>query len=243
MFTKGQNSFIVRFPLALILISGMLNLQPVQRVLAATLTVTNTNDSGAGSLRQAITDAAFGDTIRFDPLLAGQTITLASDLVLAFDPLVEKKFTIDGSGVFPQVIISGGNVAHIKFSSNSTVTISDLTITNGYGSAIESGGNLTIINSTLKNNDASNGGAIRNSGNLTIKSSTITQNQAQYEGGAILIEGFGITTIINSTITQNQAGGDGGGITIRGNAEAEIINSTFAGNSAPLLWERDYTKW
>ena len=33
---------------------------------ANTLTVTNTNDSGAGSLRQAIADAASGDTINFN---------------------------------------------------------------------------------------------------------------------------------------------------------------------------------
>ena len=36
---------------------------PVQ---AATITVTNTNDSGVGSLPQAINDAASGDTITFN---------------------------------------------------------------------------------------------------------------------------------------------------------------------------------
>jgi len=34
-------------------------------LLTTTITVTNTNDSGAGSLSQAITDAASGDTINF----------------------------------------------------------------------------------------------------------------------------------------------------------------------------------
>src|ERR1051325_11414738 len=38
--------------------------------------VTNTNDSGPGSLRQAIADANSGDTIQFDPALIGQTINL-----------------------------------------------------------------------------------------------------------------------------------------------------------------------
>lgn len=46
---------------------------------AATFTVTNTNESGAGALRQAVTDAADGDTIEFAAGLTG-TITLASDL-------------------------------------------------------------------------------------------------------------------------------------------------------------------
>jgi hypothetical protein len=37
----------------------------VQSVRAATITVTNINDSGAGSLRQALADANDGDTINF----------------------------------------------------------------------------------------------------------------------------------------------------------------------------------
>jgi hypothetical protein len=45
--------------------------------------VTNANDSGVGSLRQAVIDAnaALGlDTIVIDPALAGSTISLASPL-------------------------------------------------------------------------------------------------------------------------------------------------------------------
>jgi len=39
--------------------------RPMTAVRMATLTVLNGNDSGAGSLRQAIADAAAGDTINF----------------------------------------------------------------------------------------------------------------------------------------------------------------------------------
>src|SRR5436309_15597040 len=42
------------------------------------IVVTNTNDSGPGSLRQALADANDGDTIDFDPSLNGQTVTLTS---------------------------------------------------------------------------------------------------------------------------------------------------------------------
>src|SRR5881296_3874140 len=42
------------------------------------ITVTTTNDSGPGSLRQALADASDGDTINFDPALNGQTITLTT---------------------------------------------------------------------------------------------------------------------------------------------------------------------
>ena len=62
---------------------------------AATFTVTNTNDSGAGSLRQAITDAnaaAGADTIAFNISGVGvQTINVLSSL-----PNIAAPLTIDG---------------------------------------------------------------------------------------------------------------------------------------------------
>ena len=49
------------------------------RTVLSTLTVLNTLDKGAGSLRDTITGAKSGDTIVFAPSLDGQTITLTSD--------------------------------------------------------------------------------------------------------------------------------------------------------------------
>ena len=49
---------------------------------AATFTVTNANDSGPGSLRDAVdqANAAMGaDQIEFDPALTNQTLTLTTD--------------------------------------------------------------------------------------------------------------------------------------------------------------------
>src|SRR4051794_15392395 len=42
---------------------------------AATITVANENDSGPGSLRQAILSASSGDTINFAPCLTAVTLT------------------------------------------------------------------------------------------------------------------------------------------------------------------------
>ncbi len=57
------------FQYVLIILAVVLMLGTAQKTSAATFTVTNTNDSGAGSLRQAIQDANFNnavDTIEFD---------------------------------------------------------------------------------------------------------------------------------------------------------------------------------
>ena len=232
MITKNWTSLLGRFSLVLVLIVMELGFMPVDEAFAATLTVTNTNDSGPGSLRQAVADAVSGDVITFDPSLAGETITLASDIVM--NPgVTEMILTIDGSGLTPQVTISGGDVAHLQFSTRTNITISDLTIVHGLGGGIVSGGQLTVSNSTLKNNHTvgyGDGGAINSSGMLTVKNSTITQNQAD-SGGGIFISGNGSISILNSTIAQNTAS-TGGGIRVLGNVDITVNNTTFASNSA-----------
>src|SRR5215468_2010340 len=60
---------------------------------ANVITVTNTNDSGPGSLRQALADANDGDTINFDVSLKGQTIALTSG-----ELVIDKNITITGPG-------------------------------------------------------------------------------------------------------------------------------------------------
>ena len=59
-----------------VLAEPRMRLEPLEgRDVPSTLTVTNANDGGAGSLRAAIAAARSGDTIRFAPALIGQTIT------------------------------------------------------------------------------------------------------------------------------------------------------------------------
>ena len=60
---------------------------------ATTITVINTNDSGPGSLRQALADANNGDTIDFDPALNGQRIML-----MTAELVIDKSITISGPG-------------------------------------------------------------------------------------------------------------------------------------------------
>ena len=70
---------------------------------AATYSVTNANDSGPNSLRQAILDAAAGDTISFASGVTG-TITLTSAQLT-----INKNLTINGPGA-AHLTISGNRV-------------------------------------------------------------------------------------------------------------------------------------
>ncbi|MFN5857624.1 MAG: FG-GAP-like repeat-containing protein, partial [Pseudanabaenaceae cyanobacterium] len=204
----------------------------------ANFTVTNTNNSGAGSLRDAIAQAnalAGADTISFagvfsDGNTSNDTITLTSELSLNGD------LTINGSGG-DLVTISGNNASRVfTVGGGVNVTLNALTLIGGnagggFGGGIYNNGTLTLTNSTLSNSTASAGGGIWNQGGtLTLTNTTLSSNTASGNGGGMTING-GTVTITNSTLNSNRANGDfGGGIDNNGNLT--VSNSTFSGNSA-----------
>ena len=213
---------------------------------AATITVINTSDSGAGSLRQAISDSSSGDTINFNSSLNGQTITLTSG-----ELLINKNLTITGPGA--NLLAINGNAAGRVFeiTSGIDVTISGLTITNGnsggdYGGGIYNQGTLTVTNSTLSGNSAGagGGGGIMNDGRfgsaatMTITNSRLSGNSASAGGGILnsaTSPGSATLTITNSTLSGNSASGGGGIYNLgdsSGSATLTITNSTLSGNSA-----------
>lgn len=236
-----------------LLLGALAALAPATPARAAGPVVTNTNDSGAGSLRQAISDASSGDTITFDPALNGQTIGLTSGLLL-----LDKILTIQGPGA-DKLTISGSNLSrHFDVTDAAAVTIADLKLTDGdadlvggfggsifnggtlimksmvvtgnhsnqQAGAIQNQGKLTIINSTLSDNDTSlGGGAIANFNVLDISESTISGNTANTGGG---IAGGGLLTISNSTISGNRGDSFGGGIASVGTIK--LLNSTVTNN-------------
>ncbi len=161
---------------------------------AATYTVTNSSDSGPGSLRDAIDQAnatvGVADTIVFS--FSG-TIVLASRL-----PFITDELTIDGAG--RSITISGGGAVQVMINL-STLTLNALTIAHGRcdgslfcstgGAGVYSqGGTLTVTNSTFSGNtaDSLGGGAIRGIGTLTIRNSTFSGNSSPSSfGGAIAV--------------------------------------------------------
>ncbi len=207
---------------------------------AATFTVTNLNDSGTGSLRQAISDANATrgtDTIAFQTGLTG-TITLTSGQMNINDDL-----TLQGPGV-SVLAISGNNASRVfSIKAGINVFISNLTLKDGRdpccGAAIVMGrASLTITNVTLTNHTAVSGAAIYNDvgggglmgRQLTIVDSIFSNNSASEWGGAIYNIDVGTITVENSTFTNNSAQYDGGAIYNVG--KLAISNTTLSGNSA-----------
>ncbi|HKQ04322.1 MAG TPA: HYR domain-containing protein [Blastocatellia bacterium] len=195
--------------------------------------VTNRDDSGEGSLRQAIMDANANpgpDTIEFDKSAWG-TITLTSGELLITDDL-----TITGPGPFT-LTISGNHQSRIfEIGSSATVDISGLTISDGglagvNGGGIYNQGTLMLTNVVLSGNSVSggmDGGGIFNLGTLTITNSTLSGNSAGRNGGGVYNFGSSSLTIINSTLSGNSAAAAGGGVYNEG--FLTIINSTLSGN-------------
>ncbi|MCY2940153.1 MAG: hypothetical protein NTV50_00615 [Planctomycetota bacterium] len=192
-----------------------------QRIVPSTITVTTTSDSGAGSLRAAITLAnttAGNDIIDFNITSGTSPITLIS----ALPSIVSASSNIIGGGTAGTVTINNGLVA------------SSLTIDANKGNfsifTISPGGDLNISGVTVTGaNSLIAGGAFRISGTVTISNSTISGNTAVVGGG---IWNAGITTVSNSTISGNTAVTEGGGIWNDGGGTLTVTNSTLSGNIA-----------
>ncbi|MCS7133480.1 MAG: right-handed parallel beta-helix repeat-containing protein [Candidatus Caldarchaeum sp.] len=184
-------------------------------------TVTNLNDFGPGSLRQAISDANSSpglDRIEFDPSLAG-TIFLSAPLHIT------EGVEIDGSTAGGPITIDGGGTVSHAFAIVvwwGSTKINQLTISNfvEYGVIVTQGLD-TVTLRNLRISDCGFGGIIviryawgASSFNVIIDSSQIINNR----GVGIAVRASGVT-IQNSLITQN----DGAGIYVTVDATNFII--------------------
>jgi hypothetical protein len=197
-----------------------------QAGLARTITVHSAADSGPGSLRQALIDAANGDTININAKL---TIHLTSG-----ELVVGKNLMIKGPGANGPTISGNATSRVFHIMPGATLTLDSLTITNGAAS-IEldnfpenAGGgiysdhaNLTLRNCVVTNSVARFGAGIfsssKNGGsaNLTIKDSTISNNSARdiigymgaYGGGIFSGGGFDALSIMFGPVRGESTGG------------------------------------
>jgi hypothetical protein len=177
------------------------------RWLPSTLTVTNNLDSGSGSLRAAINKANRGDTIVFAPSLDGQTITLTSG-----ELTIKKNITINGPAA-GQLTISAGHTSRIfEVAAKYSLSLSGLTISNGFADSTQVGG-----------------GGIANHGTLAVSSCTLTSDQASEYGGAIINDYSATLAVTNTTLSGNYAYGGGA---IANHGSLTITGSTLSANSA-----------
>jgi predicted outer membrane repeat protein len=216
---------------------------------AATFTVTNGNDTGGGSLRDAITQAEGNandpmvDLIQFNPSVTEVDL----DSVL---PSINHPLTIDGPGA-GQLNVTRSSSASTQFrffavtpGTGTTITIGDMTISGARATAFAGGalimaglGNLVIDRIAFDDNQApgGSGGAILfQRGFTSIRNSTLSNNQADF-GGAIVgsqfVPDIGNGEIVNSTIAGNKATSFGGGV-YTNVSQIQILSSTIVGNVA-----------
>ncbi len=223
-----------------------------------TIVVQNGNDSGAGSLREAVNTILPNGVIAFAPTVA--LIDLATPIQ------IQKRIIINGPGANNLIIrgpltsygdgetrvfsiaanvsarISKLSINYSGINNDGTLFLTEVNLTQpfynpAYG-VILSTGNLTLNNSVVADGKTPfmGGGIAATAGKLTINNSYIRNNRADWKtstGGGIYLNGTG--RINKSTIAANYAsdalnGDKGGGIYAAG-GNLSIVNSTLDGNS------------
>lgn len=217
MFPPVSPKFLKRtlspvLPMALIVgwLSVQSTLMPVQ---AATFTVTNANDAGAGSLRDAINQAngaAGADTIAFNIGGADRTLDLVASLPTVTGPTTIDGATQPGYANAPLVEINGANVAG----------------TGDHG-LILTGGNSTV-RALCINRFSQSAIQLSTAGGNTVSGCRLGTNLA---GTAALPNNFGIF-VLNASNNIIGAAGAAGRNVISGNTSDGIflLNSGATGN-------------
>jgi hypothetical protein len=212
------------------------------------LPVTNTNDTGTGSLRAAISSAntAGQGDITFATGVTG-TIVLASELLAINANANKAMVNIVGPGA-NNLTISGTKNSRIVVNQGS-LSLYGLTLANGnagaytdgtggFGGAIFNSGTLAVNSVAFTGNSAGNGaskqgGAIYQSGNgtiLDVTDSSFTNNYAA--SGSAIYNGSSAPISVSYSTFSGNASSSGGAIYNNSNGMLSIADSTFAGNIA-----------
>jgi hypothetical protein len=210
-----------------------------------------TADGGGLSLREALAlangDPTTADTITFHASLDDGTLTLQSgELLITSDVTIDGDIGGDGTG---DITIDAAGASRVLNVISGTSSLNGLTITGGdvtcgcfgdYGGGISVGSlfygttaDLTISNSTIRNNAAVYGGGIAVDFGSTVRlvNAAVTDNSADYVGGGIA--NHGELTVVNSNVSRNSAGYIGGGIANDGTLA--VVNSTLSDNRSDVV--------
>jgi CSLREA domain-containing protein len=193
-------------------------------LFATTFPVTKTADTDDGicdpdcSLREAIGAANANPGADDVPIPAGIYRLSLGQLVVSDD--VE----IAGAGEASTIIDGNRSSRVFEIQTGSVAAISSVTIQSGseesqfIGGGIANYGNLTLTNTTVRENQATDflfrgigGGIFNDSGALNLINSTVAGNQVANAGGGIFNRS-GTITLTDSTVSANRGGTSGGGI-------------------------------
>jgi predicted outer membrane repeat protein len=193
------------------------------------------------------TEAAFNTALSTVQSSGSGTITFncggATTIIFTASKIITNAaVTINGGN---SITLSGGNsIRPFYVDSNATLTLQNITLTNGLdntygGGAILSLGELTLSNTTIRNSNVDSGhsgGAIMSLGPVTMSNSLIENNSGGSVGGLFLFGEAADATITNSTFrnndTTNLAYGLGGAITTWNGADLIVRGSMFTENEA-----------
>ncbi|MEO7431819.1 MAG: choice-of-anchor Q domain-containing protein [Dokdonella sp.] len=222
---------------------------------SAVQTVSNCNDSGAGSLRDALTAAADGETVDLTQLGCSR-ITLSTGAIVFGAASVavhgpgENALVLDGD-------LDGGVLYHLGAG---TLIVNNLSIANGHkyrsdndvrGGCVHTEGNVLLTNVAIDNcmavsasNKAALGGAVWSAGVTQLDHSRITGSEAHATGngyasggGVYALGGFvSLYSTIDRNVVLSEAASTptfGGGAFARG--PVLIIGTTVSNNQAARM--------
>lgn len=192
---------------------------------AATIEVQNTNDSGAGSMRQSVIDASEGDTIRFNPNL----IASGSDTILLTSAAIDVNKGLVFVGLY-------NSVDTLYFSGGNTINVLNVNLNTALDKSLVLDSMIFIDSYSII------GGAVQTVApeSVVIKN-CVFRNCSAWGGGALYVETQNaiVATIENSKFQGNEASSDlGGAIKIYSqttDARIYVSDSDFEGNSAWIV--------
>jgi hypothetical protein len=202
------------------------------------VTVTTAEDSGPGSLRSALAQAAGGTVIvNFSSDLDGETIYPESEYVI-LNPTV-----LNGRGA-DKLTISGDNATRLfNIQTYGSVSISGITIARG---TADIGGGIRCANAQfsladciIRDCSAQRGGGLAQVGNgqMMVRNCSFVGNSAidtgdNSAGGGAVFNHFSLSVIEQCTFSSNRVVDGVGGGAIMNEGYMDLLDSTVAGNSS-----------
>ncbi|HKE46461.1 MAG TPA: choice-of-anchor Q domain-containing protein [Rhodanobacteraceae bacterium] len=251
-FIKGQGA---RWPrartVAVALATALAALSAPKFARAHIEAVTNCNDAGAGSLRDAVGAAAAGDTIDMSKL-ACATITLSSGAIV----VAQESLTVKGAGA-DALAIDGGSIDRVfMHNGTGTLAVEYMTLRHGYylsdtnpsGACVFSSGSVLLVGAAVEDcfldgfggAVVARGGGVYADGDLILVSSRLTGSTVasssspigNSRAGAAVARG---TLVMKySTVSDNRAvtisGHNSGPGALQAYGDVSINTSTISGN-------------